>query len=144
MRNCIRLATTVFFFLFQPLAGAQAQSFRALESKVEQGGVLIIKIAPQWQSPAVFNPAISLFGNQYLPNKYGEVFVGVDVSTKPGEYVAILIEYGRGLQLNNDQEILKIVERSFYTRKRSPFIPTGKWEQERKVIRAAFDKGDSL
>ena len=92
---------------------AQAKSFEVLNPKVEQGGVLIIRIAPQWQAQAVFNPAISVFGRHYLPNKYGEVFVGVSPEAKLGKHTITLVEYGRGVRLSWDYEEVEVLDRKF-------------------------------
>ncbi|MDP3697394.1 MAG: hypothetical protein Q8R55_05245, partial [Candidatus Taylorbacteria bacterium] len=94
----VTLAVIATFLCFYTNINAQTRSFEVLNPKVEQGGVLIIRIAPQWQSPAVFNPAILVLGKHYLPKKQGEVFVGIGIDVKPQRRVVTLIEYGRGIR----------------------------------------------
>lgn len=133
-----------FLFLFIFSAQVQAQSFEVLnaDNSVEQGEVLIIRIAPQWQVPAVINPSISVFGGHYLPNKYGEIFIGVGLDAKPRKHIATLVEYGRGVRLSWDHEEVEIVQKNFPTRIRGPFTPTPKWNREKADIKKAFDGGD--
>lgn len=120
---------------------ADAQSFEVLNPQVQQGGVLVIRIAPQWMPPAAFNPAIAVFGKHYLPNKNGEVFIGTPLDTEPGKYAVTLVEYGRGIQLSWGYKEAEIIKKSYPTRVRGPFIPTPKWRREQKVIVQAFDHG---
>ena len=138
----LTLAVIATFLCFYANTKAQTKSFEVLNPKVEQGGVLIIRIASQWQSPAVFNPAISVFGKHYLPNKHGEVFVGIGIDVKHQRRVVTLVEYGRGIRLGSDWKVIEIIQKNFTTRTRIPFVPAKKWKQERVVIAKAFDSGD--
>lgn len=115
------------------------QSFRALNPQVQQGDVMIFRIAPQWQAPAVVNPAIAIFGKHYLPNKYGYVFVGIDKSIAPGKHTATLVEYGRGVRLSIDYQEVEISERIYQIRKRTPGKPRNSKEVE--AIKNAYAKG---
>lgn len=117
---------------------AQAQSFRVLESKVEQGDVLVFRIAPQWQGPQV---SIAVFSKHYLPNKYGEVYIGIDKNIAPGKHIATLVEYGRGVRLSLDYEEVEVVEKSFPVRRRTPERPRG--SSEVKIIEESYARGNS-
>lgn len=75
--------------------------------------MVIIRVMPQWLPPATFNPAISVFGKYYLPNKNGEVFIGVGARANPGKYAATLVEYGRGVSLSNDFTEIEVLEKNF-------------------------------
>jgi len=119
---------------------AYSQSFHVFNPEVQQGDVLIIKIASQWQAPAVVNPAIAVFGRHYLPNKYGDVFIGVDTSVTPGNHIATLVEYGRGVRLSWDYVEIKVIERLFPVRKRIPGKPRNPGEIE--AIRSAYQRGN--
>ena len=88
----------------------QAQSLHIADSKVEQGGVLVIQISPQWQGPMV---CISALGKQYVPNKNGYVFVGIGVDVKPNKYPVLRIECGRGVQLDRGPEYIEILKKEF-------------------------------
>lgn len=124
---------------------AQAKSFEVLNPEVKQGGVLIIKIAPQWQSTAVFNPAISVFERHYLPNKYGEIFVGVDVNTKPGKHIATLVEYSRGIKLSRDYEEIEVLIKNFpevkILRNRGK-IDVNRWKKDQLKVQQAYKKSN--
>lgn len=115
----------------------QAMSFEVLNPKVEQGDILFIRIAPQWQGPLV---SVSVFGKHYLPNKYGEIFIGIDKSIFPGKHIATLVEYGRGVRLSWDYEEVEIIERVFPTRKRTPGKPRN--PAEVSAILKAYTSGN--
>lgn len=138
------MKTAVAFFICLMLIGSvsygQAKSFEVLNLKIEQGDVLIIRIAPQWQAPAVKNPSIAIFGRHYLPNQYGDVFIGVDKSIAPGIHMATLVEYGRGVRLSWDYEEVEVIERTFLVRKRTPGKPRN--PKEVGVIKNAYKKGN--
>lgn len=123
-------------------SNVQAQSFQVLNPKVEQGGVLIFKIAPQWMPPAVQNPSIAIFGKHYLPNKYGDVFIGIDKNIAPGVHIATLVEYGRGVRLSWDYEEVEIAERNFVIRARSPGVPRNSREVD--AILKAYKSGNKF
>ncbi len=98
---------------------AQAKSFEILNQRVEQGGVVLIKILPQWQGPTV---CVSVFDKQYIPNKYGYVFIGIDVDTKPtgtqekpGKYLVYLVECGRGVRLDWYYDEIEVLKKEFGT-----------------------------
>ncbi|MBI2068733.1 MAG: M23 family metallopeptidase [Candidatus Yanofskybacteria bacterium] len=118
---------------------AFGQSFRALNQQVQQGGVLVLRVAPQWQGPQV---SIAVFAKHYLPNRYGDVYIGIDKSIVPGKHIATLVEYGRGIRLSWDYEEIEVVDKNLPSRTRRPFVPNKKWERERETIRQAFDGGD--
>ena len=113
----------IIFALLVSLFGSevQAQSFEVLNSKVEQGDVLLIRIASQWQQGTLVS--ISVFGKHYLPNSRGEVFIGIDKSIFSGKHIATLVEYERGIRLSWDYEEVEVVERIFPTRRRVPGKP---------------------
>lgn len=106
MKKLIRLAAIVIACLsFADQSRAQVKSFEILNKSVEQGGVVLIRILPQWQESMV---CISVFGKQYVPNKYGYVFIGVDVNTKPEKYPIYSVECGRSVGLYFEEvEVLK-------------------------------------
>jgi len=88
-----------------------AQTFSVLNPKVSQGDVVIVRIAPQWQGSLV---CISGFGKSYLPNQYGDVFMGMGVDTKPNKYSLHRIECGRGVKLDPMfYEEVEVLERQF-------------------------------
>lgn len=118
-----------------------AQGLEVLNPQVRQGGVLIVRISPQWMPRATFNPAIEVFGKHYLPNKNGEVFVGIPINTEPGKYTLILVEYGRGIQLIQGYKEVEVIQKNYLTRVRGPFISTPKWRREQQTIALAFDNG---
>ena len=105
MRKFFRLAVVVIGCLFfSDSSWAQAKSFEILNESVEQGGVVVVKITPQWQGSMA---CISVFEKQFVPNKYGYVFIGVDVNTEPTgtlgkteKYLVYLVECGRGVRLD--------------------------------------------
>ncbi|OGN08860.1 MAG: hypothetical protein A3J46_03140 [Candidatus Yanofskybacteria bacterium RIFCSPHIGHO2_02_FULL_41_11] len=132
---------TAILVLFSGNFEAQAKSFEVLNPKIEQGSVLIVRIVPQWQAKAVFNPAISVFGKHYLPNKYGEVFVGVDPEEKPGKYATTLVEYGRGVRLDWDYEKIEVLDRKFPISRVSRnmgTIDTVRYKKDRDRINKAY------
>jgi len=135
----------IFFVLFILSASpAFTQSFRALQvlnPKVEQGGVLMFKIAPQYMPPAKSAPSIFIqkLNQNYYPNKEGEVFIGISIDTKPGKYIA---EYWSNGQRDSwDYEEVEVIGKIFPTRTRVPFVPNNKWGREREVLRNTFDTG---
>lgn len=150
MRKCIRLAAIVATCLsFADLGLAQAKSFEILNPSVKQGDVVMIRIMPQWQGSMV---CVSVFDKQYIPNKYGYVFIGVDVKTeptgtqdKPGKYLAYLVECGRGVRLDWYYDEIEVAKKEFgipwYA---GPVRMSGKAVRERRVrdvaiMHAAYD-----
>jgi len=118
---------------------SQAKSFEILNHKVKQGDVIFVKIAIQWQGPQV---AIALFDNHYLPNKYGEVYIGVSESITPGMYRAILVEYGQGRRIGWGYEEVEILGKNFSTRTRIPGKPRN--SSEINLIQGAYQSGNTL
>ncbi len=135
----IEIVALFLLFLIQPLR-AQAKSFNILNPQVVQGDVLIIRIEPQWHAPALSGSAISLFGKHYLPNKYGDVFIGIDKNIAPGKHIATLVEYGRGVRLSWDYEEIEVIEKFFPVRRRIPGKPRNPGEV--KAIKKAYEKGN--
>ena len=127
----------VFMLCFQNIV--HAQSFKVLKSNVQQGDVLIFSIAPQWQqsSPPV---AVAIFGKHYLPNQRGEIFIGIDKNIAPGNYIATLVEYGRGVRLSWDYEEVEIVERNFLVRGKISGIP--RIPGDMKILKEAYARGN--
>lgn len=137
-----KLVIILLILGFNP--GSEAQSFRALQAlnpKVEQGGVLIFKIAPQFMPPATSNPALFIqeWKKSFYPNVKGEVFIGIDINEKPGKYI---FEYhSNGQRYGWDYEEIEIIAKNFPSRTRDPFTPSAKWRKERNVIESAYLNG---
>lgn len=129
------LLVVTAIFLFPILAFGQG--FRALNRQVQQGDVLVFRIAPQWQGPQV---SISVFGKHYLPNKYGDVYIGIDKNIAPGKHIAILVEYGRGVRLSWDYEEIEVLENNFPARRRVPGKPRSPGET--RIIEEAYSRGN--
>ena len=137
-----KLTLAGIFILSSAFAAlAQAKSFEVANSEVRQGDVLVVRIAPQWQTPTVFNPAISVFGKYYLPNKYGEVFIGIELELKPGKYIMTLVEYGRGVRLSWDYEEVEVLGRSFPEVKLNRsmgVVDMVRWHKDRTRVNRAY------
>ena len=120
MIKYLRLAIIVITCLFFADSSlAQAKSFEILNQRVEQGGVVIIRIFPQWQGSMV---CVSAFKKQYVPNKYGYVFIGIDINIeptgtqeRPTKYPAYLVECGRGVRLDWYYEEIEVLKKDFGT-----------------------------
>ncbi|OGN30147.1 MAG: hypothetical protein A3I26_02430 [Candidatus Yanofskybacteria bacterium RIFCSPLOWO2_02_FULL_43_10] len=153
MTKFVRLAAafTVCFFVAGQ-SWAQTKSFETLNQNVEQGGVVLIRILPQWQGTMV---CVSAFGRQYIPNKYGHVFIGVDVNTEPTDtqempdkYRAYLVECGRGVRLDWYYDEITVLKKDFGTPwYAGPVKMPNKAVQERRakdvaLMRVAYDKAD--
>lgn len=118
MRNVFWLViVAVVCLFFTNPTWAHAKSFEILNKSVEQGGIVIVKITPQWQGPMV---CISVFDKQFVPNKYGYVFIGVDINTEPTgtqekteKYLVYLVECGRGVRLDWYYDELEVIEKEF-------------------------------
>lgn len=145
MTRRARLMLTAFSFLFLTLDQAYAQSFEVLDLKVGQGGVVIVRIIPQWQGPMV---CISAFGKHYIPNKYGYVLIGIAANTKPEKTAVYLVECGRGVRLDGYFQEVEILERDFgaswYV---GPVGKPNKAVQEQRareiaIMHAAYDLAD--
>ena len=115
-----RLAIIVIACLsFADPSLAQAKSFEILNQRVEQGDTVIIRIFPQWQGSMV---CVLAFDKQYVPNKYGYVFIGIDVNTeptgtqeRPNKYQAYLVECGRGVRLDWYYDEIEVLKKDFGT-----------------------------
>ena len=128
-------------FLVEVVANAQSiKTFEVLNPRVEQGGVLIVRTAPQGVLPATSHPVISFYGVRYKLNKYGEVFIGVNTDIRPQKYIVTFIE--NNAKSSWDYQEIEVIKKEFPTRNRAPFTPTRKWQQERDIIRQAFSRGD--
>ena len=121
---------------------AQVKSFYAVESKVEQGGTLVFQISPQWMPPATINPTIFIFEKHYKPNAQGTVFVGVDLDTKPGKYIATFNE--NGLWVCCDKEEIEILATTFEKTRISRYTgrPTPRTDRQKRIIDSAYDRAD--
>lgn len=99
-------------FLFHLLsATVSAQTtFSVLTPKVNQGEVAIIKIAPQWQGSLV---CISTMNRDFYPNQFGTVFIGTTPNTQPGKYALFLVECGRGVRLDWNNQEIEVVKKKF-------------------------------
>ena len=79
------------------LTNQQVRTFEILNPEAHPGDTVTVRIEPQWQGPLV---CIGAFGNQYTPNPYGYVFMGVPLSARPGKEPVFRIECGRGVRLD--------------------------------------------
>lgn len=120
MQRRILLATIVIACLsFVNQSRAQVKSFEILNQDVKQGDVVMIRILPQWQGSMV---CVSVFNKQYVPNKHGYVFIGVDVKTsptgtqeRPNKYQVYLVECGRGMRLDWHYKEIEVFKNDFGT-----------------------------
>ena len=141
MTKRIRLAAIVVTCLsFADLGQTQVKSFEILNPSVEQGGVVVIRVNPQWQGPTV---CISAFKGQYVPNKYGYAFIGVPLNIQRGNYRASLVECGRGLLIVRDLGEFKVSVGKFPKTRTGGM--SGKSSRPRKIselraIESAFSK----
>ncbi|HEY4474681.1 MAG TPA: M23 family metallopeptidase [Candidatus Paceibacterota bacterium] len=139
MRKFFRLTVIAIGCLFfADSSWAQAKSFEILNKSVEQGDVVIVNIFSEWQDPTV---CVFVFEKQYVPNKFGYVFIGVDVNTEPTgtpekteKYLVYLVECGRGVRLDWYYDELEVREKEFgipwYV---GPVRTPGKAVQERRI-----------
>jgi murein DD-endopeptidase MepM/ murein hydrolase activator NlpD len=102
---------TLFGILFFAI-NLQAQSIRTYRTQVEQGSLLVMSIDARWRVPALQNSAISIFGQRYLPNDRGDVFIGVGLD-KLGKYNACLVDYGNGAFLSADVVEIEVIKAEF-------------------------------
>lgn len=143
MKRRIGLVIAALCFLFPSFtAKAYGQSFQALNSKVEQGGVIVFQIDPQLMLPATSNLTIFIFGKQYKPNSLGMVFVGVNLKTPPNAYFAILNDNGKKVAGNYAE--IEVVETSFKKTRISSFLgkPNPRTDRQKKIIDNAYEKAD--
>lgn len=117
----MKILLVVVLFLIPRIVEAQIKPFEVLNSQVSQGDTLILRINPQWQGPGV---GILVFNSNYLPNKFGYVYIGISVDAEPDKYQLFLTEYSRIMTDVLPAEI-NVSERYFneWFRGRSP-IPT--------------------
>ncbi len=137
------LAVCLLFFASK----VEAQSFRILESKVRQGGVAVIKIAPEWLASNMPDPAISFLGENYPPSMKGYVFIGIDVHLAPGKYYLALVEHESGSELNSDWAEMEVLRVNFPKTRTASFTgsPTGKRNpKEANPINRAFSSENRL
>lgn len=121
-----------------------AQTFSILNPKVSQGDVAIVRIAPQWQGSLV---CISGFEKSYLPNQYGDVFIGVGVDTKPDKYPVYRIECGQGTRLDHMfYEEIEVLQKQFpqtkISRKITP-VDSARRKKESQAVQDAYVRGDT-
>lgn len=95
---------------FLSVGTAQAQTFKVINPKVEQGGFIAVKISSQWQGSLV---CISALNKDFLPNQLGDVFIGITPDTKPGKYALFLVECGRNVRLDWNFQEVEIIEKKF-------------------------------
>lgn len=146
----MKKTVVVLVMLLSGNAQAQAKSFEILNHKIGQGGVVIIKVYPQFQTKAqgvsvcvaVKWDGLDKPGKEYGLNNQGEVFIGVDINAEPKEYITFLVECGRGNRLDWSYEVIEVEDADFPTRIRIPFTPTNKWLKERGDIKKAFENGN--
>lgn len=107
----MRTIFLVIILLFLSIKLNAQASFTVLNPKVNQSDVVIVRIAPQFQTQAqgssvcIFvewglNKNTNFIARHYPPNQYGEVLIGIPVDTKPGKYPAYRIGCGQGIQLD--------------------------------------------
>ena len=140
-----------FLFVLAPIliATAQVKSFEILNPSVKQGDVVIVRIESQWQGPMV---CVSAFDKQYVPNKNGYAFIGIEVNMeptgtleRPDKYQAYLAECGRGVRLDSYHYEIEVLEKDFGTPwYAGPVRMPSKAVQDRRVkdvalMRAAYD-----
>lgn len=117
-------------------------TFSVLTPKVNQGEVAIIKIAPQWQGSLV---CISAMNRDFHPNQFGTVFIGTNPSTQPSKYPLSLVECGRGIRLDlNDQEI-EVVKKKFPETRmhiKMVAVDSGRRKREAEELNKAYSRGN--
>ena len=100
----------ILIVLIMPSLNSQVRSVEVLTPIVKQGGVAVFRILPQFQGS---NECVSVFGKQYMSNRYGEVFVGVSTDAKIGKYDSYLVECGRGVRLYADKDEVEVLKIKF-------------------------------
>ncbi|MDP3697743.1 MAG: M23 family metallopeptidase [Candidatus Taylorbacteria bacterium] len=146
---------------------AQAKSFYVLTPQVGQGGTAVVRIDPNFsrfdqanrgssiaqqsgQGPLV---CLSVFGNQYAPNKNGYVVIGVATDTVPtkdmpnqNKYQILMVECGRGVRLNWDYEELEVLETNFEKTRIAAFTskPKPRTDKQKKTVDNALNQLDKL
>ncbi|KKR02638.1 MAG: Peptidase [Candidatus Yanofskybacteria bacterium GW2011_GWA1_39_13] len=86
------MAGAIICFMFLSLSQAYAQSFEVYNRKsfVNQGEVLVVRVASDLVGK---NLGLRVFDRDYPFDSNGFVFVGVEISQKPGSYLVYLVEY---------------------------------------------------
>lgn len=99
---------------------AQIKPFEVLNPQVSQGDTLIIRINSQWQGPGV---GILMSNLNYLPNKFGYVYIGISIDMEAGKYQIFMTEYGR-IRMDIFSDEFNVSERYFneWFRGRSPVL----------------------
>lgn len=129
----------VVLILYGSNLEAQVRNFYVLNPKVEQGGTLVFQISPYWMPPATSNPAIFIFEKHYKPNEEGKVFVGVNLETKPGKYIAEF--WSNGQRDGWDYEEIEVLATTFEKTRVSRYTgrPTPRTDRQKRNIDKAFD-----
>lgn len=138
------------FLLSQSLG--EAKSFGVLTPRVEKGGVIILKVEPNYLGP---NMAICAFEvpyqlnqicpseKRYRPNKKGEVFIGIKTNIELDKYVMYLVDSLTGDRLDWHYEEITVIDKSFPMRRRNiPSKPRN--ARELKAITEAFKSGNRV
>lgn len=131
------ILTACLIFLFSALG--QAQVFSVSERSVEQGGTLVFTMRPEWRTPGI---AVKVFDKVFESNKFGMMYVGVDPETKPGKYIAFLIDARTGIRTDWYYEEVEVVKRNFPEIKFSFRAPPMRRAKEIAVINAAYASGN--
>ncbi len=148
MQTMINVLALVLFF--GSPGNAQAKSFYVLTPRVGQGGTAIVRIDPNFQEPTT---CLSVFGNQYAPNKNGYVIIGIATDTVPtkdmpnqNKHLILMVECGQGIRLNGDYEELEVVETNFLKTRTAVFTgkPKPRTNRQKRAIDKAFDQADKL
>ena len=134
------MKTSVFAMVLMILLGnnVQAQSFKVLNPKVQQGDVLVIRINPGWMPPATSNPTIFIFGKHYRSDWQGRVLIGIKMDTPPSVYRAIFNE--NSLRAIWYYEDIEVSEANFDKTRSSSFIgkPRLRNDRQKQRINSAF------
>jgi len=117
----------------------KAQVFEVLNPDVQQGDTAIVKIAPQWHEQLV---CISVFGNQYAPNKFGYAVIGVKSNTKEGRYLVFLVECGRGVVIGPYQSEIRVWAHNFVQTRTASFTnkPKTRSDAQQSAMNKAFQQ----
>lgn len=101
----------ILIFLFA--AESRAGTFEVLNrnSKVYQGDVLMVKVAPDLRGKDI---RLFAFDELYQFNKDGYAFIGLEVDHKPGNYILYLVEAGEGhIQYDFYYTHVEVLEKQF-------------------------------
>lgn len=140
------MKTLLLILVFLPLSAlAQVNSFEVLNPEVEQGDTIIVRINPQWQGPGM---GIFVFGDNYLPDKYGYVFVGVGVDTRPGNYLVNLSEFNH-IRIDQYPQQIEIKGKKFaeWFRGKAPVLSKAVKERltkDREIKERVYNSADNF